>query len=339
MSRITIVATSSLLLVLLVLSGLLDPFIHQPDMSDQDIYYSWVEGGRLLNAENPYARALQGNMRSNNKYATYFPVFYEASYLSERLGLVEFPAWLAFWRVVFIGFEWATAVLMYWALARRRLPWVGVFAAAFWLFNRWTLQLLQVVNLDFVPLFFLLISLELFPRNKWLSLFLFSMSLGVKQIAIFVTPLYLIWIWQSSKGNRVKDLLLGAAVIASVPFISSIPFLLWSPRALVYSVLFSLTRDASQTKSLAPAVSIFLDGRTLYDRILMFGLMLSVYVLAWRMPAARYLAALLVMLAFVCFNPVLFVQYILWTIGLSLLVICDVRDVLVASSPPQPAPA
>ncbi len=339
MSRTVLITTSLLVLVLLILAAMLDPLIHQPDMSDQDIYYSWVEGSRLLHGENPYARVLQGNMRDNSKYATYFPVFYEASYLSERLGLTDWYAWIAFWRIVFIGFESAIAVLMYWAMARRGLPWIGVFAAAFWLFNRWTLQLLQVVNLDFVPLFFLLLSLELFPRNKCLSLFFFSMSLGVKQIAIFMTPLYFIWIWQSSQGHRLRDMLLAAVVIGSVPFVSGIPFLLWGPRAFVYSVLFSLTRAASQTKGLAPALSAFLGGQTIYDRILMFGLMISVFVLAWRMPAARYIAALLIMLAFVCFNSVLFVQYILWTIGLSLMALCDLRDLIPAPAAERPAPA
>ncbi|AOY80122.1 MULTISPECIES: hypothetical protein [Moorena] len=28
-----------------------------------DIYYSWVEGKRILSGQNPYARVLSGNMR------------------------------------------------------------------------------------------------------------------------------------------------------------------------------------------------------------------------------------------------------------------------------------
>ncbi len=327
MSRNTLIITSALLLLLLVGSVLLDPLIKPHNMDGEDIYYSWIEGGRLLHGQNPYARVLQSDMKTNDKYATYFPVFYEASYLSERLGLTDWPSWMAFWRVVFIAFELGTAVLLYWAMARRNLPWVGVLAAAFWLFNRWTIQMLQVVNLDFVPLFFLLLSIELFPRHKWLSLLSFSMSLGVKQIAIFLTPLYLIWIWQSSQPERrVRDLLTGAAIIASVPFVASIPFLLWGPRGFVYSVFFSVTRIASTPKGLAPDLSYLLDGATLYSRMLMFGLMIGVYGMAWRLPAARYLAAFLVMLIFVCFNPVIYVQYILWVIMLSLMVVCDMVD-------------
>jgi hypothetical protein len=338
MSRRLLIA-SALLLALLILAGMLDSMIPHGDMSDADIYYSFVEGGRLVNGQNPYARILQSDMVTNNKYATYFPVFYELSYLSEKLGLVSFDAWLGFWGVVFIAFEFAVAILLFGALARRGLPWVGLFAAAFWLFDRWTLQLIQVANLDFIPIFLLLLSLELFPRNRWLSLVLFSLSLGFKQIAIFVTPLYLIWLWQSSNGRRMRDVLLGAAVIASVPLIASIPFLVWDARAFIYSVLFSMTRGFSQTTSLAPSVGAFAGNNPTLSRAAMLGLMLMLYVFAWRITQARYAFVFLVMLVFVCFNPVLYVQYILWTIPFGLLVLCDLREAFsaAAGAPGEPA--
>ncbi|HEX8992962.1 MAG TPA: hypothetical protein VF784_14875 [Anaerolineales bacterium] len=336
MSRNVLIATSALLLLLLVGSVLLDRLVKPRNMTWEDIYYSWVEGGRILHGQNPYARVFDGDLETNDKYATYFPLFYEASYLSERLGLEAYPPWLAFWRSVFIAFELATAVLLYLTAVRRNLPWFGVLIAAFWLFNRWTIQMLQVVNLDFVPLFFLLLSLVLFARHQKLSLFFFSLSLGVKQIAIFLTPLYLMWLWRSSRPERrIRDLLTGAAIIASVPFVTSIPFLLWEPRAFVYSIFFSITRVADTPPGLARSLSYLLDGQTLVDRLLMFGLMIGIFVLAWRMPAARYVAAFLVMLVFVCFNPVIYIQYILWAILLGLMVLCDVRDLLPASSPPS----
>ena len=45
------------------------------DTSRQDVYYAWVEGARILENENPYARILDGDMLNNDKYATYFPAF------------------------------------------------------------------------------------------------------------------------------------------------------------------------------------------------------------------------------------------------------------------------
>ncbi len=317
---------AALLLLLLILAGLLDAAIPHPDLADQDIYYSYIEGRRLLHDNNPYGRILHSDMLNNDKYATYFPVFYELSFLSEKLGLVSFEPWFAFWSLVFIAFELAIAVVLFWALMRRGLPWVGLFAAGFWLFNRWTLQVLQIGHLDFLPIFFLLLSLELFPSKKWLALFLFSLSLGLKQIAIFLTPLYLIWVWQASEGRRLRDVLIGAGVIASVPLVSSIPFLAWDARAFVLSVLFSTTRSAFDTSQFPAAVGAFAGGNALISRIAMLALMLMLFVFAWRMRGVRYTFAFLVMLVFVCFNPVLFVQYIAWLMPLALLLFCDLRD-------------
>ena len=43
------------------------------DTSEQDVYYSWIEGRRILAGENPYTRILTGNMRENDKYARVVP--------------------------------------------------------------------------------------------------------------------------------------------------------------------------------------------------------------------------------------------------------------------------
>ncbi len=324
MSRRLLIPTA-LLLLFLVLAGILDAAIPHPDLTDQDIYYSYLEGRRLLHGNNPYGRILHGDMVNNDKYATYFPVFYELSFLTQKLGLVAFEPWFALWMVVFIVFELAIAVLLFWALLRCGLPWGGLFAAGFWLFNRWTLQVLQIGHLDFLPIFFLLLSLELLPRKKWLALFFFSLSLGLKQIAIFLAPLYLIWLWQATEGQRVRDLLIGMGVIASVPLVSSIPFLAWDARAFVLSILFSTTRSAFDTSQFPAAVGAFAGGNALVSRIAMLALMLILFAFAWRMRGVHYAFAFLVMLVFVSFNPVLFVQYILWLIPLALLLLSDLR--------------
>src|SRR5438093_13359331 len=61
-----------------------------------DTYYSWVEGRRILNGKNPYERILHGNMQENQKYATYFPLFYEASVLAQVVGFRHYQVWIGF---------------------------------------------------------------------------------------------------------------------------------------------------------------------------------------------------------------------------------------------------
>ncbi|MGC9359398.1 MAG: hypothetical protein ACP5G7_03360 [Anaerolineae bacterium] len=46
------------------------------DTQGEDIYYAYIEGQRLVAGENPYERILQGGMLTNDKYATYLPLFY-----------------------------------------------------------------------------------------------------------------------------------------------------------------------------------------------------------------------------------------------------------------------
>ncbi len=69
-----------LLLLPLVFAGLLIHikfWLTPPDsLKGDDIYFIWLEGKRIIAGENPYARVLLGDMRVNDKYATYFPLAY-----------------------------------------------------------------------------------------------------------------------------------------------------------------------------------------------------------------------------------------------------------------------
>lgn len=315
------------LLVILLAGAVVNVRVWNLETKGEDIYYAWVEGGRILGGENPYARVLAGNMRDNDKYATYFPAFYELSALTQWAGLHDYEPWIAFWRVVFLAFNLAIGALLFLLLYPRGQLLAAVFAAAFWLFNRWTLHVTQVAHLDFVPIFLLLISLGLFRKHRWASLLLFSLSLSVKQIGIFLAPLYLIWTWQAVevKGDRLKHTLLAALVIASAPFVTSVPFLAWNAEGLVKSVLFSVTRNPADHFNVAS-----LDGLMGWlgwpGRLPMFALLVLGYALAWRRKVGLYTGSLVVMAIFVNFNTVLFRQYLAWIVPLIPPVMCDLWD-------------
>ena len=115
------------LLILLVAGAVVNIRFWTVDTKGQDIYYSWVEGSRILTGENPYARILAGNMQENEKYATYFPVFYELSSLSLLAGLRTYEQWIAFWRVVFLVCNLVIACLVFAVPYRRRLFALAVF--------------------------------------------------------------------------------------------------------------------------------------------------------------------------------------------------------------------
>ncbi len=156
---------------------------------------------------------------------------------------------------------------------------------------------------------------------------LFSLSLSVKQIGIFLAPLYLIWTWQAVevKGDRLKHTLLAALVIASAPFVTSVPFLAWNAEGLVKSVLFSVTRNPADHFNVAS-----LDGLMGWlgwpGRLPMFALLVLGYALAWRRKVGLYTGSLVVMAIFVNFNTVLFRQYLAWIVPLIPPVMCDLWD-------------
>lgn len=278
-----------------------------------DIGYSWLEGRRILLGENPYSRIHAGDMRKNDKYATYFPLFYELSFLSQRAGLVYFDDWIAFWKNVFITFEIASAALIFFALTSRSQHTLAVFSTLFWLFNRWTLFQIRVAYFDFIPVFFMAASVWLFSRHRTTSLLFLSISLALKQIAIFLVPLYLIWAWQSVEKNKGKTFIQTASWLVSVPLLTSLPFLFWDAEGFIRSILFSITRLNVDHFS-APTLPVFMNWEGLLARLPMFLMFGLVYLAAWQKKIPLFLATFLVMLAFTEFNPVQFHQYLLWVV-------------------------
>lgn len=324
-----------LLAILLVGGAVVLLRLPKYDVTSSDIYFSYVEGQRLLARENPYARILSGNMRENDKYATYFPLFYVLAALTQAMGLSDYGPWISFWRIVFLSFTLGSAGVIFWTLYRRKAVLAAGFAAIFFLLSRWTLHNIQIAALDSLALFPLLLSLLIFDKHRNAALLLFGCSLAFKQMAIFLVPLFLIWTWQSASSRPARSLLVGAIAMAAVPLLLSAPFLLWNAEGYVKSIIFSMTRDAAAHID-APAAGSLLGLTGVPARAPMILLLALVYVLAWRQTVGKYLASLLTMAVFIDFNAVLFLQYFDWLVPfvpLSIADYLDARGQMPASAP------
>jgi len=280
-------------------------------ITGQDVYYTYLEGKRIITGENPYARILEGNMRENDKYATYFPLAYLLSSLTQLLGFEYFSSWLLVWRVAFLAANLGIAYLIFQTSKTRDQSLLGIFGALFWLFNRWTLHVTSISHLDFIPLFLLLLSLYLLPRRFYLACMVFGLSLAFKQIAIFALPLYLIWSWQTNHQNRFRHLFITISLISAGPFIVSIPFLIWNFEGFVRSILFSVTRIPLDHFG-APTVDTLLDFNVIWAKVPMLVLLGLAYLLGLAKRVPKYASSLLVMAVFFGFNSVLFRQYVIW---------------------------
>ncbi len=323
--RVSLAASFFAVLMLIYFAREINLLIPTPVLENQDIYYSYVEGKRLVDGKNPYARILDGNMRDNQKYATYFPVFYELSFLSQKMGLHSASQWMMFWKTVFMAFEFGIGLLLYLLLARNKLEWIGVFAAAFWMFNRWTLKVVEMGNLDFIPIFFLVLSLALFSKNKWWGLFFFSLSLGFKQVAIFLVPIYLIWVWRETLQNRLRTTFFAGLVIASVPLISALPFLVWNAKGFILSVMFSATRNASNQFGI-PSMDVIANLEGLTARLGMLALVAMLYYFVFQGKGRIFFASFLILSVFLDFNSVLYSQYPSWVVPLIPLILLEIQD-------------
>jgi len=283
------------------------------DTVGSDTYYSWVEGRRIRNGENPYERILSGNMDENRKYATYFPLFYEASALVQRIGLRQYEAWIDFWRYIFLFCNIAIGLTIGLAIFSRRAWALSLLALLFWYFNRWTLHASATVALDFIPIFLLILSLGLFDRYRTTSIILFSFSLAVKQIAVFLAPLYLIWEYQQSRSLR-KAFVAGLWII-SIPLISSIPFLFWNMEGFIRSIAFSATRTALNHFG-ADSIDVIFKLSGLFARVPFLGMLVGAYFVSWQKAVGQYGSVMLVMGIFIAFNSVLFTHYPVWLMPL-----------------------
>jgi hypothetical protein len=313
------------LLVILAAATVVAVRIQQADATQDDIYYIWSAGDRILAGENPYAAVLSGDMSRNQKYPTQFPLIYELSALTILAGLRAFEGWLTFWRVVFFLCDLGIAATIFALLHRRQQYLAALFGACFWLFGRWTLHVVQISHMDYAAILPLLVSLALFRKHRWASLLLFSLSLAMKHLGIVLVPLYLIWIWQAARKDPLKQVLLGALVIAGIPLLVSAPFIAWNPIALARSILFEVTRRA-ESHFYALSLDALLNWRGPAGRLPMVALMALVFTLAWRRKIGCYTSVLFVMATFLDFNSVIFRQYMVWAVPFIPLVLCDFVD-------------
>ncbi len=288
----------------------------------QDIYYVWLEGKRIINLENPYARVLASDMRNNDKYATYFPLVYLLSALFQKLGFTSFRDWLYLWRPLSFAFHIGIAVLTLRYFILRGLLILGFVASTIILLSRWSIYIINVQHLEFAAIFFLLLSLLLLKEKTKLALLLFSVSLGIKQIAVFLLPLYLIYLFKKSDtSTRVKDIVIGFLLILSIPFLTSLPFIIINAEGYFKSILFSATRLADSHIINAPSIDVILSNKFtwiigLRAKLLMLFLMGMVYLSFLKEKSSIFLSSTITMMIFLYFNSVLFLQYFLWVLCL-----------------------
>ena len=288
------------------------------DLRGHDIYWYWLEGNRLYRGENPYARILRSNMLDNREmYPTCLPLFYVACAAGHVLGIRKFDEFIPPWTVVCIAAHLAIGYALLAIVSRRGGLAAGLLGAGFWLINRFSLNVLGARSLDGLPILLLLVSIALHPRRPGTSRLLFGLSLSIKHIAVFLTPLYVLWAAKSAEGKkpaggRGRRILTSCGQILLFPVLISVPFAIWNPHAFAKSLLFPGTRfPASEVGAVSLDVYLGLVG--LPAKAPMLLIMVLIYIAAARGSLQRYGATLLCLAGFADLNSVVFPHYFAWS--------------------------
>lgn len=145
-----------------------------------------------------------------------------------------------------------------------------------------------------------------------------GVSLAIKQLGLLLLPLMVVRLARLRSRTEVRRFVVASAV---VPFVVSLPFLLWSFSGFVNSILFSLTRvpQGHPATGLAPVTLLGLDG----TRIFMLALIVMIWWSHRQGGVGFWLAASLVILTLTQLNPVVFTQYYVWLMIAALLALAE----------------
>jgi hypothetical protein len=288
-------------------------YIMDMDREGEDIYYSWQAGATVLRGDNPYTCILQ--QVCPDKPPIYLPLFYQLSALSQKAGLKDYVPWIHFWKVIFILAAAGIAAVVWSRIQRRDQTLLATAAALFILFNRWTLYVLHVGQTDLLALLFLVVAVVLFSRRPKTALILLGISLAIKQVAIFLIPLFLIAAWYSAAGpakQRLKRVGLAAVFVAFVPLLSALPFIIDNAPALAAGLSISAKRTVSDFGVAPLGWILTLSGRE--NTYLTLGLLLVLYAAALKTRMSLVTGSLLTFFLYVAFYSVNFHQYFVWLV-------------------------
>ena len=298
----------------------------EPDsLRGDDIFYAWREGDRIVQGQNPYSRIHRSNMTDNRKFPTYFPGFYVLSAGTQLVGAKDFDSWTRLWRAIFFCCYAAIGWLLFWEVSRRGPLILGVLTTAFWFLNRWSIHVLQIAHIEPLAILLLIGSLLLFDRRRRTSYLLLGASLAIKQIAIFLVPVYLAFELSQRQGWPTLERTIRSLFwIVLIPVVVMIPFLIWDATGLAKSVLFSATRGASSHVG-ADSFSQIIGATGLIGRLPMLAMMALLYFVAYRRLLGIFAISFWVLSIFITFNDVLFRQYFVWTTALLPLALLETR--------------
>lgn len=276
---------------------------------NRDIYHIYQDATLLADGENPYSRIASGNMKENQKYTFYLPGFLLFASATIKMGFRDYQEWMPYWLFLSLLSHIGIGVAIFLFLQKKTGSIAATLGALFWLFARWPLALLRSGQIDALPILFFILALLFLERRIILSAVFLSLSLAIKQMAALVAPLYLLWAYKEGGWKRTVQC---AIALGTIPFLLSLPFLIWDFESFFRMLVFPLTRDPQGARSL----DVFLRLPDEISKLPFLMALLATYWLTWQGRLSSVAAIFFTIMVTLSFNPVFFSRYFCWAVPL-----------------------
>ena len=302
----------------------------------RDIAVEFTTGIELKEGVNPYVKVKEYgyDLLRNRKYNEKLPAYYFFLLAIAWISKFDFETYITIFRYWIYSAAFIAAIFTYLAFRDKNQKIMGFTAAAFLLFNRWTLLNIKDVKSDMLAIAFLLAALYFLNKKPKLSFLLYGLSLGMKHVAIFVFPVFLLpFLHKQIKLNKYIENVSYSLIPTLLP---SIIFIIQDIKSFALSLLFSVTRSPSSTNSSVPFG---------YDQILIkfnptgIGFLTPFFYMLPRLPLILFTSLLVFLLVtkrirpslfvfgcflvFGTFNPVVLDQYFTWVSSFALYAAVD----------------
>ena len=283
--------------------------VYAENLIGNDISMYLHRGQQIASGTNPYSCVLEKGACIG--YPAHTPGMYLLASGFVLFGVHDLDSWAAAWRPVAIMSWLAVGIVLLVHFIRRGQVALAVAVFGFWLFNRWSLDVLRIAHTDFLGVFFLLTAILLAEKRPKTAALVLGVSLAIKQIAILIVPLFLIVLWRSS-AHKLSKIAVLFGLILLVPMLTLAPFLLDNAPATMTGLLNPVERNAQQVHGFAGSFAQSLDITNTSKIFLLLYLVGIVYIAAYQRTISLAGGTLMIFIIMISFTHVLYNQYIVW---------------------------
>lgn len=287
--------------------------VYAERLEGKDIASYLHRGQQIVEGSNPYSCVLEEG--SCIGYPAHLPGMYLVAAGFVAAGVNDLSDWTMAWRPLVFAAWLSIGALLFVYIFKRKKPALAVAVLGFWLFNRWSLEVLRIAHTDFFGVLFLLLAVILAWRWPRRAALLFGASLAVKQLALLAAPIFLLTLWRQNNRSWPNKIILAALVLA-LPLAASLPFLIDNPKATLIGWLNVSERDAQVVHGFAPSFDAWLDVTGPGKWLIMIYLLAAAYVAAWHRSINLIEGTFIVMAITMAFAPTLYNQYFVWFVAL-----------------------